>query len=186
MVDVRYGMRTLLAILSLIAISGRIAVGQTSDWRVDAAVMALPEAWDYNEARESLMGAGIGIDRHVWGPLAARGEGVVLRVAQNGDDGWLRGVTLGMRARWSRARSSPFLDVAVGPSTATVAIPIRGTTFNYLAVVGAGIEFPLRGIQMAVSARWLHISNNGREGRHRNPDIQTLGAVVGVGWKNVF
>jgi hypothetical protein len=186
MVNVRYGMRTLLAILSLIAISGRTAAAQTSEWRVDVSVMALPEAWDYNEARESLTGAAIGIDRHVWGPLAVRAEAVVLRVAQEGGDGWLRGVTLGMRARWSRARVAPFLDVAVGPSTATIAVPIRGTTFNYLAVVGGGIEFPVRGIQMGVSARWLHVSNNGREGRHRNPDIQTLGAVVGVGWKNVF
>src|SRR5688572_30550087 len=125
--------------------------------------MTLPEAWDYNEARESLAGAGIGIDRRVWGPFAARVEGVLLRVAQDGGGAWLRGFTLGSRARWARARLSPFLDVAVGLSSATAAVPMRGTTFNYLALLGGGIEVPIRGIQLTAGARWLHVSNNGRD-----------------------
>ena len=176
----------MLAILSLIAVAGRIAGAQAPDWRVDAAAMLLPEAWDYNEARESLAGAGIGVDRRLGGPLAARIEALVLRVGQGGDDAWLRGVTLGTRARWSLLAMAPFFDVAVGVSTATTAVPMRGTTFNYLAVLGGGIEVPMRGLELAFGARWLHLSNNGRHGRHRNPDLQTLGAVVGVGWKNVF
>ena len=47
----------------------------------------------------------------------------------------------------------------------------------------AGVEMPVRLAIVTVTARWLHASNNGRESRQRNPDIQSLGAVVSVGWE---
>ena len=157
-----------------------------SPWGIDLSGAVLIEAWDYNAARESLAGGFVGVDRHVWGPLAARGEGLWLRVAQQGEDAWLRGFTIGSRARWRHSSAVPFLDIGVGLSSATARVPIHGTTFNYLATLGGGVEIPVRGIELAVGARWLHVSNNGREGRARNPDIQSIGVLVGVGWKNVF
>ena len=123
------------------------------------------------------------MDRRVWRGLSVRGELLALRVMQADDDGWLRGFTVGTRLRWGQAGLRPVVDVAVGLSSATRPVPPRGTRFNYLAVIGTGVEMPLRALVLSVTGRWLHASNNGREGRHQNPDIQSLGAVVGVGWE---
>jgi len=176
----------MLVILSFIALDAEFAAAQTTAWTADLAAAALVEAWDANESSESLAGMSAGIDRRVVGPVAARAEGLLFRVAQDGDDAWVRGFTIGARSRWSRSRMSTFLGGRRRLAHATVAVPVRGTRFNYLAVLGGGIEVPIGGIQLALGARWLHVSNNGREGRQRNPDIQSLGAVVGVGWNNVF
>jgi hypothetical protein len=162
------------------------ATGATSaerPWRLDVGVAALREAWDLNESTESLAGLVVGADRRAWRGLSVRGELLVLRVLQQPDDAWLRGLTVGTRMRWGQAGVRPVADVAVGLSSATRPVPQRGTTVNYLAVVGAGAEVPLRSFILTVTGRWVHASNNGREGRHRNPDIQALGVVVGVGWE---
>jgi len=74
------------------------------------------------------------------------------------------------------------VDLAVGLSDSTVAVPKRGTTFNYLIVGGAGVELPGRAMTVDLGLRWLHVSNNGREGSGRNPDIQSLGITAGVSW----
>jgi hypothetical protein len=51
-------------------------------------------------------------------------------------------------------------------------------------VIGSGIETQMRGALVTVTGRWLHASNNGREGRGRNPDVQALGVVIGVALKH--
>lgn len=141
------------------------------------------EAWDFNESTESLSGFVAGVDRRVWRGLSLRGELLALRVRQAKDDAWLRGFTVGTRQRWGRGSIRPLLDVAVGLSSSTRPVPPRGTTFNYLAVIGTGVDVPFRSAVVSVTGRWLHASNNGRAGRHRNPDTQALGMVVSVGWE---
>jgi hypothetical protein len=150
---------------------------------LDVAATVLREAWDFNESTEWLSGALAGLDRRMWRGLAVRGEAVALRVAQQGDDAWLVGFTVGTRVRWNHAGLRPLIDLAVGLSDATTAVPPRGTAFNYLATLGAGVEMPARGALVSVTGRWLHASNAGREGNHRNPDIQSLGVVFGIGWE---
>jgi hypothetical protein len=159
------------------------APGAQGAWRVDVGVTGLREAWDLNESTESLAGVVAGVDRRVWRGAAVRGELLALRVIQDPEGTWLRGFTVGTRMRWGQGSLRPLVDLAVGLSSATQPVPARGTTFNYLAAVGAGVELPLRRARLTVTARWLHASNNGREGRHRNPDIQSLGGVVSVGWE---
>ena len=146
---------------------------------------ALREAWDFNQSTESLAGAVVGVDRRVWRGLSVRGELLALRVMQDDEDGWLRGFTIGtrLRSRNGSVRPTPVVDVAVGLSRATRPVPPEGTSFNYLAAIGAGVEMPFRASVVTVTGRWFHASNNGREGRHRNPDIQSLGVVVSVGWE---
>jgi hypothetical protein len=151
-------------------------------WHVDVSATFLPEVWDINESRESLAGLAAGIDRRVWRGVAVRGEILALRVFQRPEHAWLGGFTLGTRMRWETRRTRPFVDVGVGLSNSTVPVPSRGTRFNYLALVGAGVELPAGPALISVTGRWLHASNNGRAGRHLNPDIQALGALVGVGW----
>jgi hypothetical protein len=168
-------------IVALVVASGMHAVAQTPTWHASVGATALVESWDHNETRESLTGFVAGVDRQLWRALALRVEGTLLRVAQDAPGAWLGGVTIGTRARWSRSFGHPFIDLAVGVSHATRDIPVRGTASNYLILSGGGVEIPVRGFSLELAARWLHLSNNGRSGRHRNPDIQALGAVVAVG-----
>ena len=108
----------------------------------------------------------------------------MLRVTQEVEDAWLGGFTLGTRTRLGTGTTRPLVDVAVGLSRSTAAVPPNGTRFNYLAVIGAGVERRSGKMTLSVTGRWLHASNNGREGRHLNPDIQSLGALVSVGWEH--
>jgi hypothetical protein len=151
---------------------------------IDVGGVVLREVWDLNGSTESLAGAAAGIDRQVWRGVALRGEALALHVDQAGGNAWLRGFTVGTRTRWRTRQVRPFVDIAVGLSNATLPVPPTGTRVNYLAVIGAGIERRLGSVVLAVTGRWLHASNNGREGRHRNPDTQSLGALVSVGWEH--
>jgi hypothetical protein len=153
-------------------------------WRVDVGVALLREAWDFNESVETLASAALGADRRVWRGLAVRGELLGLRVWQDGHDAWAGGFTIGTRTRWGKREIRPVVDIAVGLSRAGTPVPPRGTRFNYLAVIGAGVERAAGSVVLAVTGRWLHASNNGREGRHLNPDIQALGVSLGVGWEH--
>jgi hypothetical protein len=146
-------------------------------------VTVMREAWDFNDAAETLAGVVGGADRRVWRGVAVRGEVIALRVWQEREDAWLYGFTLGTRMRFAHRHVRPVLDIAVGLSDATAAVPRGGTRFNYLAVIGAGIERAVGPTVVGVTGRWLHASNNGREGRHLNPDIQSLGVVLSVGWE---
>lgn len=107
---------------------------------------------------------------------------MVLHVHQDGDDTWLRGASLGMRARKRVRTAQLFLDIAGGWAGAGERVPPSGTKYNYLAIIGGGVEAPWSRVRVTLSARWLHLSNGGREGRLANPDIQSLGGFAGVGY----
>lgn len=153
-------------------------------WHVDLGATFLREAWDLNRSIETLSGVVGGVDRTVGRGVAVRSEVMMLRVTQEVEDAWLGGFTLGTRTRLGTGTTRPLVDVAVGLSRSTAAVPPNGTRFNYLAVIGAGVERRSGKMTLSVTGRWLHASNNGREGRHLNPDIQSLGALVSVGWEH--
>lgn len=150
----------------------------------DVGTMVLAEVWDFNDATEVLAGVVAGVDHRVWRGVAVRAEVMALRVWQDSDSAWMGGFTVGTRVRLNNRRTRPFIDVAVGLSNASAPVPPTGTRFNYLAAIGAGVEHQVRAVRLAVTGRWLHASNNGRAGRHRNPDIQSLGALLSVGWEH--
>jgi hypothetical protein len=78
--------------------------------------------------------------------------------------------------------SQLFLDVGGGWAGSARRVPANGTRYNYVALIGGGVEVPWSRVRMTLSARWLHLSNGGREGRLANPDIQSLGGFAGVGY----
>ena len=124
-----------------------------------------------------------GVDRRVWRALAIRGEGTLLHVHQNGRDTWLRGAVVAMRARRGTRRVRIFLDAGGGLATAALRVPPTGTRSNYLLLLGGGLEAPWSRFHATLGARWLHLSNGGREGRLANPDIQSLGGFAGLGYR---
>jgi hypothetical protein len=156
---------------------------QPPAWTVDVTPASYVEAWEFNDSVEHLTGLQAGADRRVWRALAIRGEGTLLHVHQDGQDTWVRGATVAMRARLGTRRARLFLDVGAGAATAALRVPPTGTRFNYLFVVGGGLEAPWSRFHATLGARWLHLSNGGREGRLANPDIQSLGGFAGLGYR---
>jgi hypothetical protein len=171
------------AIVALVVAGSVSSRAQASPWHVDTGGTALVEAWDLNESGESLAGVVIGGDRRIWKGLAIRSEGHLVHVEQEGPDAWLHGITIGTRGRWERPFGRAFVDLAFGWANASRETPPRGTTSNYLIISGGGIELPAGAVSLELGARWFHLSNNGREGARRNPDIQSLGMVIAIGWR---
>jgi hypothetical protein len=74
-----------------------------------------------------------------------------------------------------------FGEFGPGISWSDTRTPPRGTAFNYLIQGTIGVTRRLGSRSHLVTGfRWLHISNNSREGRSRNPDIEALGAYGGL------
>ena len=168
--------------VALVAASGVSASAQAASWHADVGGTVLVEAWDLNESGESLAGVVVGLDRRLWRGIAVRTEAHATHVEQAGADAWMRGITVGTRGRWYRPYGRPFVDLPFGWSNASRETPPRGTASNYLILSGAGIEIPAGAVSLELGARWFHVSNNGREGARQNPDTQSLGMIIAVGW----
>lgn len=154
-------------------------------WHVDFSGAALHEAWDFNGSTEKTAGVFFGIDRRVWRRMALRFELPALHISQDGDDAWLGGVTVGTRFRWRPGGSvSLFVEISVGVSNSTNPTPPRGTNFNYLALMGGGVEIPVRRVYLSLGGRWFHVSNASLIDAARNPDTQSLGVLFGIGWRS--
>jgi len=145
------------------------------------------EAWNLNDQRETLVSGSAG----VWWTFVPRTSVLVefqaMRIFQHADrDAFVNGLTTVVR--WHalvRDRWTMFVDVGPGISWSDTTTPPRGTRFNYLALAGTGVLARIgRQSQALFGFRWLHLSNNGREGRGRNPDIEALGGYAG--WSVAF
>jgi hypothetical protein len=158
---------------------GRHAVG------VELAGTTLGEAWNLNEGREWLAGGSAAAWWALHPRVTLRLELQGLRVYQHPErDASVLGVLPTLRVRVAgRQPWMGFVELGPGFAWSTVAVPTRGTRFNYLALIGAGVTRRLAPRTEAVAGfRWLHLSNAGREGLERNPDIQALGPYAGIGF----
>src|SRR4029453_11023611 len=145
-----------------------------------AAVMQ--EAWNYNEAHEWLIeGSG-----SMWWAfkkgLAVGIEWQHVRVFQATPNAWVQGFSPLLRWRFvERPAWNTYVEVGPGISWSDRPAAPRGTVFNYLFQSEAGVMRRLTPSTHAVVAfRFLHISNNGREGLDHNPDIEALGLRAGL------
>lgn len=151
-------------------------------WTLELGSHGAVETWNYNISHENMLSAFTGVTYGV-------GKGVVLKMGsplyyvwQRRTDGYLLGLTWGVRGRiLRRSRWSAFWEADVGVSESDTYVPPGGTRFNYLALGGAGITMKLRpGVHALAGLRWVHVSNNGLAGRSRNPDIEAVGPTFGV------
>ena len=141
------------------------------------------EAWNLNDRREWLVDGTAG----VWWSFADRAmlvtEFHAARVFQAPSRAaYINGFTPLLRWRLFQPRSwTVFVDVGPGISWSDTAVPPRGTRFNYLLLAGTGVSRRIGRQTHAVAGfRWIHVSNNGRDGRGRNPDIEALGGYGGI------
>jgi hypothetical protein len=143
----------------------------------------LGEAWNLNDRREWLMDGSAA----VWWTFANRvmlvTEFHATRVFQEPSrPAFVNGFT--PVVRWRVFEPGPwklFVELGPGISWSDTRVPPRGTRFNYLLLAGAGLSRRItRQSHAIVSGRWVHLSNNGREGRGRNPDIEAIGGYTGI------
>jgi hypothetical protein len=151
-------------------------------WHAEFAVQAALEAWNYNPSHEELYGLTQGITYGLRDGLMLTARQRLYYVSQRLNDSRLLGITTGLRARvYQRGRASGFLQFDVGVSDAAVALPPRGTRFNYLAIAGGGILYRMsRRVHAIATLEVIHISNAGLKGPDRNPDIEAIGPALGV------
>lgn len=186
--------RTFLAAATLllvpaITVAQHVTSSRVSDdpfangsWQLEMNGHAAIEAWNYNISHEEMYAGFAGLTYALRDGLALTAGAPLYYVAQRGVDGWLLGVTFGVRGRVYRRRAiSVFLGFEVGASEADTFVPPRGTRFNYLALGSAGVTLRVRpGIHLLGAVKWVHVSNNSLAGRSRNPDIEAVGPQVGL------
>jgi len=151
-------------------------------WHLDLTVHSAFEVANYNGNHEEMFGEFAGFTYGIREGLAIRVATPLYYVWQRGTDGFLFGVTGGLRGRLvKKPRWSAFWEFELGVSEADTYVPPRGTRFNYLAIGGGGVTVQIRpGIHLLGGLRFVHLSNNSLAGRSRNPDIEALGPTIGV------
>lgn len=151
-------------------------------WHLELALHGALETWNYNTSREELSGLSAGFTYGLTDGLVLTARAPLYYVGQRGKDALLFGAIAGVRSRvFGGPRASLFVEFDIGISEADTITPPRGTRVNYLALGGAGGTFALgRRLHLLGVIRWVHVSNGGREGRSRNPDIEAVGPQIGV------
>ena len=151
-------------------------------WRAEFLVQGALEAWNYNLSHEELYGLVQGVTYGLRDGLVLMVRQRLYYVSQRGNDSRALGLTSGLRMRfYRRGGASGFLQFDLGIADAAVALPPRGTRFNYLAIGGAGVTVRVsRKIEAIAALEVIHISNASLAGPDRNPDIEAIGPSLGI------
>jgi hypothetical protein len=151
-------------------------------WHAEFAVQAALEAWNYNPSHEELYCLIQGVTYGLRDGLVLTVRQRLMYVSQRRNDSRVLGMTAGLRGRiYHRGRASAFLQFDLGVSDAAVAVPPRGTRFNYLALGGGGFTWKINNrLEAITTLEVIHISNAGIAGPDRNPDIEAIGPSLGL------
>jgi len=167
-------------------VSGGVETGQTGGGSpaLELGGLYLVEAWDLNGTpRDRLAGVTTGVSLPIGESWSAVIELLGTHVVrQTPPDATLVGLSALLRKRLTEGRHLSFvIEGGIGASYASIAVPDRGTRFNYLLEAGAGVARPVgQRTSLLLKIRLLHISNNSLNGPDHNPDIQALGAHAGI------
>ncbi len=156
-------------------------------WHAEFVAQAALEAWNYNTSHEEIYGL-------VQGMTYGLRDGLMLTARQ-------RLYYLSQRLNDSRVLALPqvcvfesiaiaalssFVQFDFGMSDAAVALPPRGTRFNYLALGGGGVLVSLKPrVHLLATLELMHVSNAECQGPDRNPDIEAIGPSLGVSWDSL-
>jgi hypothetical protein len=148
---------------------------------IEVAAAPLVETWNLNGHREPALEGSVSF----WGAVSS---GVALGVEfhnmyvwQHPTNAFVQGISPLVRIRLNDNPAWDwYFEGGPGVSWSDVTAPPHGTKFNYLFQFGTGV---LRRTgdnhHLVLAYRFLHLSNNGREGKIRNPDFEMMGAYVG-------
>ena len=150
-------------------------------WHAEVAAQAAVEAWNYNASHEELYGLQEGLTFGLRDGLLLTMTQRMTYVSQRAQDAWVLGVTGGIRRRiYRHGRLSAFLGVEIGISDTALAAPPRGTRFNYLLIGNGGVLLRSAPRASRLVAAVDASSNASLKGPGRNPDIEAVGATVGL------
>ena len=154
----------------------------SNGWNVEVSGQFLVEAWDLNVSKESLFGGTVGLGYALAERWQINAELSFLRVSQDTSYDVLLSAVSGI-VRWRAYQDGPvsiFLEIGPGVSYASDEVPAGGTRFNLVLQAGGGMTYRLvPRVNLVGGLCWLHLSNNGLNGRDKNPDIQALGMYLG-------
>jgi hypothetical protein len=143
----------------------------------------LIEAWNLNDRREWLADGSAAVFWSFSRRATLLVEFHASRISQvSSRNAFVNGLVPQVRWRlFDIPGGTLFGEFGPGISWSDTRTPPRGTTFNYLIQGTVGVTRRVGSRSHLVTGfRWLHISNSGREGRSRNPDIEALGAYGGL------
>jgi hypothetical protein len=151
-------------------------------WHFETGFHSAFEAWNYNVSHEELYGLSEGLTYGLRDGLVLTATQHVYYVSQRANDSWLLGLTAGFRGRiYRRGRTQAYIEGDVGISDAAIAVPPRGTRFNYVVTGSSGLLIRVSPRVHAVAAlEWIHVSNNSLKGPGRNPDTEAVGPRIGL------
>ena len=186
------GKRTSVTLLALVLISALPAFAQERDpftrgtVGVEFGVAPLIEAWNLNGHREPMLEGSASVWGAIAGDVAIGFEFQHGYVFQHTPGALVQGIS--PLVRWRFADNDTwdwFVEAGPGVSWSDLTTPPNGTKFNYLFQAGTGVVRRTgNGQHFLVAYRFLHLSNNHREGREHNPDLEMMG--VYVGWSFSF
>ena len=148
---------------------------------IEGSVAPLIEIWNLNGHREPM----IEMNASFWGAVSDRVSlGIEFRhafVIQHTPGSFVQGISPLFRWRFAdKPAWDWFVEAGPGVSWSDLETPPRGTRFNYLFQAGAGAMRRMAGSQhLVIAYRFLHLSNNHREGRDKNPDLEMMGVYLG-------
>lgn len=148
---------------------------------IEIAAAPLLEIWNLNGHREPVLDGSASFWGAVSGRVALGIEFHNMYVWQHPTHAFVQGISPLVRIR---LKDNPtwdwYFEAGPGVSWSDVTSPPHGTKFNYLFQFGTGVLRRTGDTHHLVLAyRFLHLSNNGREGKIRNPDFETMGMYVG-------
>jgi hypothetical protein len=153
---------------------------------IEGAAVLMTEVWNLNGHREHMIEGSVSF----WGAVGKRvAVGIEFHnafVVQRTPGALVQG--LSPLVRW-KLMDNPtwdwFVETGPGVSWSDVETPPRGTKFNYLYQAGTGVIRRVGSTShLVIAYRFFHLSNNGREGKILNPDLEMMG--VYTGWSFSF
>ena len=141
----------------------------------------LIEIWNINEAHEEILDGTAAFWGAIGNRMAVGLEFHQMWVAQDAPGAFVQGLSPLVRLKLTdRPRWNWYVEAGPGVSWSDLETPVRGTKFNYLFQAGTGLMRRAGGSSHVLLAyRFFHLSNHGREGLDRNPDLEMMGAYVG-------
>ena len=148
---------------------------------IEIGASPMIEIWNINEEHEQVFEGTAAF----WGAIKDRiAVGIEFHhafVVQDAPGAFVQGLSPMIRFKLTdRPKWNWYAETGPGVSWSDLTTPVRGTKFNYLFQAGTGFMRrvgPSSNVLLAY--RFFHLSNNGREGKDHNPDLEMMGGYVG-------
>jgi hypothetical protein len=182
----RSAMRLSVILVVLTALPAAAQPGERDPFQrgtvgIEIGVAPMIEIWNINEEHEQVIEG----TASFWGAIGKRvalgAEFHHAFVVQNAPGAFVQGLSPLVRVKLTQQpKTNWYVEAGPGVSWSDLTTPVRGTKFNYLFQAGTGLIRRVgRNSHVNIAYRFFHLSNNGRAGKDRNPDLEMMGGYAG-------